>query len=177
MTTEAKPKLCTDSKESLHTGDEAEGQKMKEYTKYFIKYNFIGYLSKAKEISFEQKIEFEKGAHAFTVFQHDFIEKDDKIYKTEEKQISKEVWHPDSIITTIDDLKSDKYKHLSTPILIKNMDVNKIDLLIWQPSRHRPLPYNPKTMIIARKDSDIRLVDISTSKPMKNIETKIKIEF
>lgn len=91
-----------------------------------------------------EEIEFPEHAYAFEIYQREDIIKDGKTYEGDTEQIGKTYYHPDSKITNLEETKM----HPDTDILIRNMEYNGWDKVIWTRWDSWPQPYDENKILI-----------------------------
>ena len=90
-----------------------------------------------------QEVEIPENAYAFEIYQREDIVEGGKTYKGDAIQIGKTYYHPDSLVTNLEETKNHKN---ASDILIRNMECNKWENVIWTRWGNWPQPYNAENM-------------------------------
>lgn len=89
------------------------------------------------------EVEIPENAYAFQIYQRTDIVEDGKTYKGDAEQIGKTYYHPDSLVTNLEQTKNHKN---ASEILIRNMECNKWESVVWTRWGNWPQPYDDKKM-------------------------------
>jgi hypothetical protein len=146
--------ICT-KKTGVNKIDKQEDE-MKIIMRYWIKFYAPGsftanvWIIECEELPKPEEVEIPENAYAFEIYKREDIEKDGKIYKGEAKQVGKQYYHPDSEVTTLEEVR----KHpKTTDILISNMECNKWDSVIWTRWGNWAQPFNKEKISIVPKQA------------------------
>ncbi|MBC8550175.1 MAG: hypothetical protein H8D23_11070 [Candidatus Brocadiales bacterium] len=93
-------------------------------------------------------IQFPDNAYAFKMYSREDVVEGNKTYKGEKRQQGKLYYHPDSRITTLDQVKNDLPSDQVGPALISNMECNDWESVIWTRWMSWPQPYDYDKMEI-----------------------------
>jgi len=125
---------------------------MKKTTKYFREFWYRGIIVGEQYLEEVEKIDLNiiwpKGAYAVAFYEREDIVDKGKTYKGNLKQIGKLLYHPDSKIET---LKQVKVNHPEKRILIENMETNNYKSIIWTRFEDWPQPFDEKETEILQR--------------------------
>lgn len=94
-----------------------------------------------------KKVEWPDNAYAFTVWQREDLFVDGTRYQGDPEQIGPMYYHPKSKIETLEEVKKNPYKGFA---LVRNMECNHWDKIIWTRWGNWPQPYDGEKMIVLK---------------------------
>jgi hypothetical protein len=89
-----------------------------------------------------------KNAYAYQVWEHSEIRYGGVVYRSEPRRCGKLIYHPDSRITTYEELQAGKTGLDVGSALLHNMKCNEWSAVIWTRWGTFPQPWDPETMEI-----------------------------
>jgi len=125
---------------------------MKINHKYWIIFQSPGsFVANENHVDFEEKpepkkVEWPKNAYSFRIFTRRVVD-EGEIFEGKAKQIGPLYYHPDSKIENLDQVKKNSQ---ATHILIRNMECNEWEYIIWSRWGNWPQPFNPDTCEILK---------------------------
>lgn len=96
-----------------------------------------------------EDIRFPDNAYAATLWQREDVIDGAEVYRGQPERIGKQFYyHPDSRITTLEQLKNGDHGFEVGPALLSNMRCNRWDAVVWSRWGDWPQPYDPEDIEI-----------------------------
>lgn len=92
-----------------------------------------------------EDIEWPDNAYCFTINKRVDVIDGDKVYKGEPEQIGPIYYHPDSKVETLDEVNQNPN---ATDILVRNMECNDWEKIIWSRWNNWPQPFDPSKHVV-----------------------------
>lgn len=102
-----------------------------------------------KKLPKPHEVEIPDNAYAFVIFRRTDIVEYGETFMGNAKQIGKTYYHSDSLVTN---LKQTKQHKNATSTLIKNMEINGWNRVIWNRWGYWPQPYNANEIEILQRN-------------------------
>ncbi len=101
-----------------------------------------------KELCMNETPEWPGNAYAYQLWEREDID-DGETYKGTPRKVGKLIYHPDSTIASIEDIRAARTPIAPGPALLRNMEINKWDKVIWTRWGNWPQPWEPDRMEVA----------------------------
>ncbi len=95
-----------------------------------------------------EDVEWPGNAYAFTLNKRTDIIEGDDVFKGKSEQIGPMYYHPDSVVATLEEVKEDPK---ASSILIKNMECNGWDKIVWSRYGNWPRKYTDGESLVLKK--------------------------